>query len=110
MSHTFGNVFGYCYLGEGNWLRQDGNIQPVHIRLHSFYGGIKNGRSLTLSIDEGHAAEGGGKYDNCIYLTKQDAIALSIYLMNWIGGNTWEGHIEEHESEYVHPTTEELTK
>ena len=105
MSHTFGSVFGYGYLGRGNFYIDNRVPEPVHIRLHSFYGGENNGRSLTLSLDGGHSAEGGSiKWDNSINLTKQDVEQLIMYLMNWTMGNTWEGHIDEHESTYKHLT------
>ncbi len=89
MSHSYAGFYGYGVATRGmEDIYCRGNIvEPTHIRLHSYYGGDKNGGVCTImSIGKGHDYEAFNNADVSIHMTKKDVASLIKQLTNWLVG------------------------
>jgi len=87
MSHSYAGFYGYGFATRGmDDIHCRGNIvEPTHIRLHSYYGGDKNGGACTvMSIGKGHNYEAFSNADVSIHMTKKDVALLIKEMSAWL--------------------------
>ena len=87
MSHSYAGFYGYGIATRNmDDIHCKGNIvEPTHIRLHSYYGGDKNGGACTvMSIGKGHNYQAFSNADVSIHMTKKDIALLIKEMSAWL--------------------------
>ena len=80
MSHDFSMILSEGWIHRGNYKDEP---EDVHMTLHSFSGGIANGRSVSFNIDSGHTV-GASAFGANIKLSEEGVMALCTVLMKWL--------------------------
>jgi len=87
MSHDFAMLLSEGWIHRGNYKDEP---EDVHMTLHSFSGGIANGRSVSLLIDSGHT-EGASAFGANIKLSEEGVMALLMVLQKWLAHREEDG-------------------